>query len=330
MAIPPDLSDDSLRKLVEELVSRDHVLLYSDTGQPILKNSDLWTAAEAEWRKAVAAFLKDYLSRLQPGIQYSPEELVTRLKAFGDPKYTLDIVDGQLSLPISFTYGTFRLRGHLPLYGIATAAIGIWYVSSPAKDRPEREQHGNMPPSTQGKRTEEHPFWDTITVGTFRDKQALVSALHNTNVEVTPTAERLLTQVRLVQSPMKVGLVVASPKQLGLRDGDVQYVIECASEQNLFILPDEAAAQVCLQLKSLPSGTQLQVAMDYVWCGHPPCFQFFAVQTGPLGAPKSLEAVEFSIYDMFHATQAILWCTDVRWTEKAKRSGPRRWGDAEE
>jgi hypothetical protein len=47
---PPHASQpsdpDEFRELLEKLLSREHVLLYDETGTPVLKNSDLWKAGE--------------------------------------------------------------------------------------------------------------------------------------------------------------------------------------------------------------------------------------------------------------------------------------------
>src|SRR5438093_669160 len=103
------------RNRLLKALSRGHVLLHDASGKPVLKNSDLWVAAEVEWQRATQRFLDELLRTLQlQQAPPSPEELITALRnlAETDPKYKLDVADGKLSLPIVFKVGSVSLKGH--------------------------------------------------------------------------------------------------------------------------------------------------------------------------------------------------------------------------
>jgi tetratricopeptide (TPR) repeat protein len=141
---PASRSSAEFYRLIEAALPAEDILLYDAAGRPIVKDSPERSAAEAELRRRFHELLDDWLDGLPADEPASAEQLAEHLAkaSQSDPKHTLDIVDGKLSLPISFTVGQVKIKGHIPVYGLAAAVFGAWLV---------RKKIGDSAPAVQEK-----------------------------------------------------------------------------------------------------------------------------------------------------------------------------------
>lgn len=236
------------RRLLHEALTSEDVLLYDATGKPIIKGSNLWSAGAAECRRRAHHFLGDLLDRLPFGkIPTSPEELTEALKnlSHSDPKYTLDVVDGKLSLPFSFTVGQVKIKAHIPLYRLgvlAAGVIGLWLARARAIKREPPKPH---PPANHAR---QFPTRRIIRLGTYESSEDLAKALEDGGFRITRYAGDILQKIVIAPVKTEIELVTVTP-EIGTAELDVDLV------------PAEVGPQLRLQHPDQLYGERLIMAM---------------------------------------------------------------------
>ena len=259
-----------LRSALEKVTTED-VLLYNAEGRPILKGSDEWNVGEVEWRRLCHQLLNDVLDQLPPDrIPTSEEELIQLLGNLSesDPKYTFNIVDGKLSLPLSLSVGKIEFRGHIPVYrllAILTAVIGG--LSLAYKNRRTRAPALANPPATQ---PPHFALWRRVRLGTFGSWQEMDKARVKAHIWInTPVAKVMLKDVVLAAVPTEIPLVNVSVRELGFRERRAPLIIngprvkeiyQQAAERGLALVPAEVGPQICLQYPN--QADEVLIAME--------------------------------------------------------------------
>ena len=257
---------NEIRKLLAEVLARDYVLLYDATGKPVLKNSDLWRAAEPEWRAATQRLIEQFLHTVQLQSRPSPDELVAALKTFvqTDPKYTLDMVDGKLSLPNTIRVGNVTIKSHIPLYRLATIIAGAWAGTWLLQ---RRETKPSVPPTTN-LRPNVPRTWRTITVGTHRSSGDLLVALESAGCWISTGARSMINKVMVAERKAEIDLVTISPRNLWAETIPPDYfftldqVFALAGTHGLYAVPAEVGLQLRLQYPEQPDNEVLIIGMN--------------------------------------------------------------------
>lgn len=98
--------------------------------------------------------------------------------------------------------------------------------------------------------TPEIKIWRTIKIGTFENKNSLLSGLLKRSVLIENQAKELIDQIDLASTTIELDLVVKSASELGLTSGqEVEYrwVYDKAKSIGLEVCPGEVGPQLCLQ-----------------------------------------------------------------------------------
>jgi hypothetical protein len=154
-------------KAVDGTLTVQDILLYDAAGWPIIRTSELRSAAETELRAEIHKILDAWLDGIRVDkMPTSPEDMAEHLKKklCQSERHTFDIVDGKLSLPISFTLGQLKIKAHVPFYRLAAIAFGAWLVyKKTEKSKPPPHAPLNASFSTMAKgRTSP---WDWLVPG---------------------------------------------------------------------------------------------------------------------------------------------------------------------
>jgi hypothetical protein len=241
-----------LQKLIDDALPTKTILLYDASDRPILKDSDLSPAAEAEARKRIHEVLDEWLVKLPTDKRpASVEELTEYFKkaSQSDPRHTLDIVDGKLSLPLSLTVGQLKIKGNIPLYRLAAVVFAAWLL---------HEKGGNTKPASRAANVRSHTFrtWRTIKLGTFKTADGLIQAIKKLAGYPrlflrNPYVELSLKQIPIASAQSECHLVIVDPTDLG-SPMTIGQLYARAKEFGLGLVPAEAALQLVLQCADKP------------------------------------------------------------------------------
>lgn len=116
-------------KIVEHLESEGPIL-YGPDGRPVSSRSPPWADSSAALKCTAREALETALHSLPPDA--TAEALLAHMakKSSTGPLWEFDLVDGKLTLPVTTTVGSTKLKGHIPIYKIiAWAGLTAWVTS---------------------------------------------------------------------------------------------------------------------------------------------------------------------------------------------------------
>jgi len=300
-------------KPIRDALSAGEVLLYDASGNPILRGSDMWTTGEAEWRRLAHQLLDDLLDKLAPDkAPRSPEELAQVLKKLpeSDGKYTFDVVDGKITLPVHTTVRGVQIKGHIPLYrigaAVAAAGAGVWLTRKKAIQKPFLakavliQKPAELQPTIVQSR--DFPTWRSIKIGTYKSSNDLAETLKTASVRISDSAAQILTKVVVDVGETEIQLVRISDRDLcykfGVTTPDVY-----ASKLGLDLVPAETGPQILLQCRHQPMDEDLRMAMKPI--ADPDMDGLLKIFVVRCFSPRNVYLLDVHMWYRYHPTTEV-------------------------
>lgn len=127
------------------------------------------------------------------------------------------------------------------------------------------------------------PTWKTVTIGTFRTTDDLVSQLKRANARTTDWSMDVITHIAPHQSEAKVELVRLTLADLGFSSAPTWVeILAAANQAGLDPVPEEIGPQLVLKYKDQPVGEWLWIGMRPIMdsVGDPSIFYLVGVGNG--------------------------------------------------